>query len=409
MSVRNKFDTDEVLKETFNFAMLKRSFIYIKGEKHLFYKAITFQLIAILCGLCGPFITATAIDKAIPRGDMEFLLRLSGFSLLTIATNIFFSSKSNKITHEIGQNIVLKIRRDLYSHLQELSFSYYDSRPHGKILIRVINYVNSVSTLLSNGLINMILQLFNLFFIAIFMFTLDSAMALVVLSGLPAIFLFLISIKPMQRKGWQEYSTKSSNLNAFLSESINCMRITKLFTRESYNTNIFQGLLTDTRKAWYKAVYATSAVSPIIDFISRSVTALLILYGLFWANPMVSFGVLLAMIQYSNRFWQPINQLANIYNNFINNIAYIERIFETIDEPVLVSDVENAKNMPIIKGNVSFQNVYFAYDPEQMVLKGIDFSIKSGESVALVGHTGSGKTTIINLLSRFYNCTEGKF
>lgn len=408
MSKRNKFNEDEALKSTFNFAMAKRSMVYIRGEKVLFTKAITFQMFSIMFGLCGPFITAIAIDTAIPDKDLDRLFQLSALLVASICLNIFFASLTNRLTNLIGQNIVLKIRRDLFDHLQKLSFSYYDSRPQGKILVRVINYVNSVSNILSNGLISMCLQIFNLFFITIFMFVLDARLAMVVLSGLPAIFLFIYSIKPLQRKGFQDFSSKSSNMNAYLSESINCMKITRLFTREEYNKDIYAGLQKESKAAWYKAVYASSAVVPIIHFISRSVSALLILYALFWSVPAISFGVLLGMIQYSNRFWQPINQLANIYNAFINNVAYLERIFETIDEPVEVKDKEDAVAMPKMKGQVTFQDVSFAYDTESLVLKHIDFSVQPGESVALVGHTGSGKTTIINLLSRFYNCEMGK-
>lgn len=405
--VRNTFKVDEELEASFNLDMAKRSFVYILGEKKLFMKAVSCQVIATLCGLSAPFLTATAIDHAIPQKNLSLLFQLTGLLVGTILLNIFFTTLSNQTNNLIGQNIVQRIRHDLFVHLQKLSFSYYDSRPHGKILVRVINYVNSVSNILSNGLINMLMQLFNLVFIAIFMFLLSPELAMVVISGVPVLILFLIAIKPAQRRGWQEYSAKSSNLNAYLGESINCMKITRLFTREEYNTEVFSQLLSESKKAWYKAVYASSAVQPVINFISRAVASALILYGLFVATPMVSFGVLLGMVQYCNRFWAPINQIANIYNNFINNIAYLERIFDTLDEPVEVRDVENASIMPPMQGKVEFCNVGFSYDGEVQVLKDICFQVEPGESIALVGHTGSGKTTIINLLSRFYNCTRG--
>ncbi len=404
---RNTFKVDEELEASFNMDMAKRSLVYIRGEKKLFGKAVFCQLIATLCSLSAPFITATAIDHAIPQKNVTLLLQLTGILILTIALNIMFTTFSNQTNNLIGQNIIRRIRAELFEHLQKLSFSYYDSRPHGKILVRVVNYVNSVSNILSNGLINMLLQLFNLTFIAFFMFLLSPELALVVISGVPFLIVFLIAIKPAQRRGWQEYSAKSSNLNAYLGESINCMKITRLFTREEYNTEIFSGLLQESKKAWYKAVYASTAVQPVINFISRAVSAAVILYGLFVASPMVSFGVLLGMLQYCNRFWAPINQIANIYNNFINNIAYLERIFDTLDEPVEVRDVDNASTMPDMMGNVEFRDVGFSYDGEVQVLKDINFSVTAGESIALVGHTGSGKTTIINLLSRFYNCTQG--
>lgn len=408
MSQRNKFDTDEALKTSFNTKMIKRSFVYIRREKVLFLKAIFLQLLAILAGLSGPLLSAHAIDVAIPQKNLSLLLIMSLLLVASIALNILFLTLSSKITTEIGQNIVRDLRHDLFEHLQELSFSYFDSRPHGKILVRVINYVNSVSNILSNGLISMLLQMFNLVFIAAFMFTLNVPLGWIVVSGLPFVVLFLALIKPRQRKGWQEYSNKSSNMNAYLNESITCMKITQLFTREKYNTQVYQKLTGESKQAWFKAVRCASAVGPFIDLVSRVVIAVMILYGIFWSETVVSFGVLLAMMQYCSRFWGPINQLSNIYNNFVNNIAYLERIFETIDEPVEIEDAADAREMPEIDGNVTFEDVSFAYEKDIKVLRNVSFSVKAGESVALVGQTGSGKTTIINLLSRFYDCTEGK-
>lgn len=408
MSQRNKFDADETLKTKFNLKMLKRSFVYIRKEKKLFIQAIVLQVLAILAGLCGPLISAKAIDLAIPNKDIKLLLILSLILAASIAVYIFFITLSSKIITLIGQNIVCNLRHDLYEHIQELSFSYFDSRPHGKILVRIINYVNSVSNILSNGLISMLMQLFNLVFIAFFMFTINATLAWIIVSGLPLVIGFLVLIKPRQRKSWQDYSNKSSNINAYLNESISCMKITQLFTREQHNTSIYKRISGEAKKAWLNALFCANAVNPFIDFVSRAVIAIMILYGVFWSKDPVSFGVLLAMMQYCSRFWQPINNLSNIYNNFVNNIAYLERIFETIDEPIDVEDVPNAIDMPTITGQVIFENVTFAYEKDIPVLHNINFTVNQGESVAIVGQTGSGKTTIINLISRFYDCTQGR-
>lgn len=408
MAVKNKFNEDENLAASFNWSMVKRSFVYIKNEKLNFLKAIALQTAAILSALFVPVISAKAIDGAIPQKNIQMLLIYSALLVVCMVINIYFVTIASKVVNLIGQNIVFDLRRDLYEHMQKLSFSYYDSRPHGKILVRVINYVNSVSNILSNGLISMLLQVFNLVFIVAFMFAMDAKLSLIILSGAPVTIIFMLLIKPIQRKGWQEYSSKSSNMNAYLNESITCMNVTQLFTREKYNTDVYDDLMKEAKKKWYKAVFSSGSVGPVIDFISKAVCALLLYYGIFVANPVVSIGVLLAMMQYCSRFWQPINNIANIYNNFINNIAYLERIFETIDEPVAVHDKENATQMPSIKGDVKFENVLFEYDKGVPVLKNVSFDVTAGESVALVGHTGSGKTTIINLISRFYDCTSGK-
>ena len=408
MAKRNTFGVDETLESTFSWEMIRRCFVYIRREGRLFLRAFVLQALAMVAGLCGPLFSARVLDEAVPAGNIPMVLACCALMLACIAVNILFTTLSSRCVNVIGQNIVHDLRRDLYEHLQKLSFSYFDSRPHGKILVRVINYVNSVANILSNGLISLFLQMFNLVFIVIFMLRMDARLACVVLAGLPFAVGFILFIKPMQRRGWQAYSNKSSNMNAYLNESITCMKITQLFAREQYNADVYDGLLRDSKRAWYSAVVPSMAVSPVIDLISRSVTVAIIVYGIFAAKPAVTVGVLLAMMNYASQFWGPINQLANIYNNFINNVAYLERIFEMIDEPVEVQDAPGAAVLPEIRGDVEFHDVSFAYEKDILVLKHVNFHVKQGESVALVGHTGSGKTTIINLLSRFYNCTEGR-
>lgn len=407
MMARNKFNVDETLSQSFNLEMTKRSFVYVRQEKVRFLIAIAFQTLAVLAALCGPLCSAHALDVAVPNGDVHLLLLCVAGLLASVAVNIFFVTLSSRITAIIGQNIIRNLRRDLYAHLQQLSFDYYDSRPHGKILVRIINYVNSVSNLLSNGLINLLLQFINLIFIAIFMFITHLQLACVVLVGLPFAVGFVRVIKPAQRRGWQAYSNKSSNMNAYLNESIVCMRISQLFSREQFNTKTYEQLTNESKKAWYTASYPSISVGPAIELIRKLVTVLVIAYGIYWANPMVSVGVLIAMMQYCARFWQPINQIANFYNSFINNMAYLERIFEAIDEPVLIQNKPNAITLPPIKGDVTFEDVTFCYEKGVWVLNDVSFDVKAGQSIALVGSTGSGKSTIINLISRFYDCTEG--
>lgn len=404
---RNKFNVDEKLSQSFNMEMMKRSFVYIRQEKARFSIAIFFQTLAILAALSGPLFSAHALDTAVPNKDISLLLLCALGLVVSMGINILFATLSSRVTAIIGQNIIRSLRRDLYAHLQQLSFDYYDSRPHGKILVRIINYVNSVSNLLSNGLINLLLQFINLIFIAIFMFSMHAQLALVVLVGLPFAVGFIGIINPIQRRGWQAYSNKSSNMNAYLNESIVCMRISQLFSREKYNTDVYQELTNESKKAWYTAVYSSTSVPPVIELIRKLVTVLVIAYGIYWANPMVSVGVLVAMTQYCARFWQPINQIATIYNNFINNMAYLERIFEAIDEPVMIKDAPNTMPLPPIKGDVAFEDVTFCYEKDIKVLKNATFNVAAGQSIALVGPTGSGKSTIINLISRFYDCTEG--
>ena len=409
MARRNTYREDEVLETPFDFHHLLRASVYIK--KYMGRMILAFALSAIggITALFGPMLTQKALDEAIPDKNMRMLVILVLVLVCTYAVSVIFTTVRSRIMVKVGQGIIYDIRKDLFAHLQMLPFQYYDDRPHGKILIRVVNYVNSVSDMLSNGLINVVLEILNLIFIVIFMFLVDVKLSLVVMAGVPILAAFMLYMKKRQRKAWQQVSNKNSNLNAYLQENIVGARITQIFVREDENVETF-GILADRcRGAWMQAVKFSNLVWPGIDNISVWVRAAVFIVGLLVMGPEnVKLGVIVAITSYAARFWQPIMNLGNIFNNFINNIAYLERIFETMDEPVTVADAEDAVKMPPIKGQVTFEHVTFAYEEGKDVLKDLSFPVEPGESVALVGPTGAGKSTIVNLVSRFYNVNGGR-
>lgn len=406
---RNRYDVDEVLETPFDFAHLKRSFVYIKKYKGKMITALVLSVFAAISGLLGPLITQYALDNTIPQKNMGQLVLLTLAFVGTIAVSITFSTIRSRIMTVVGQDIIFDIRTDLFKHLQELPFEYYDNRPHGKILIRVVNYVNSVSDMLSNGIINVILECLNMLFIMIFMFFVNVKLSLVVLSGLPIFAVIMMMIKKRQRKAWQDVSNKSSNLNAYLQENITGARVTQIFTREEENAQIFDRLSEKYRKSWINAVKYSNLVWPATDNVSTLVRAAIFVVGLLVLTPAaVSLGTIVAMTSYASSFWQPIMNLSNIFNNFINNIAYLERIFETLDEPATIADKPNAQDIGDITGEVKFDDVTFSYEQGKTVLEHISFNVKPGESVALVGPTGAGKSTVVSLLSRFYDLDSGK-
>lgn len=406
---RNRYDVDEVLETPFDFAHLKRSFVYIKKYKGKMITALMLSVFAAISGLLGPLITQYALDNTIPQKNMGQLVLLTLAFIGTIAVSITFSTIRSRIMTVVGQDIIFDIRTDLFKHLQELPFEYYDNRPHGKILIRVVNYVNSVSDMLSNGIINVILECLNMLFIMIFMFFVNVKLSLVVLSGLPIFAVIMMMIKKRQRKAWQDVSNKSSNLNAYLQENITGARVTQIFTREEENAQIFDKLSEKYRKSWINAVKYSNLVWPATDNVSTLVRAAIFVVGLLVLTPAaVSLGTIVAMTSYASSFWQPIMNLSNIFNNFINNIAYLERIFETLDEPATIADKPNAQDIGDITGEVKFDDVTFSYEQGKTVLENIFFDVKPGESVALVGPTGAGKSTVVSLLSRFYDLDSGK-
>ncbi len=409
MARRNTYREDEVLETPFDYHHLLRAFVYIKKYLGKMIFALILSAIGGITGLFGPMITQRALDEAIPDKNIRMLLMLVALLCFTFILSIIFTTIRSRIMINVSQNIIYDIRKDIFEHLQKLPFQYYDDRPHGKILIRVVNYVNSVSDMLSNGLINVVLEIMNLIFIVIFMFLVDVKLSLVVMAGVPILAVFMFWIKEKQRKAWQQVSNKNSNLNAYLQENIVGARITQMFAREEENAETFAELCDRCRTTWFKAVMYSNTVWPGIDNISVWVRAAVFIVGLiFMGQGQVSLGVIVAITSYAARFWQPIMNLGNIFNNFINNIAYLERIFETLDEPVTVCDAEGAVEMPEIRGDVTFENVTFAYEEGKDVLKNVSFEVKAGESVALVGPTGAGKSTIVNLISRFYNVGQGR-
>lgn len=406
---RNKFDVDETLETPFDFRHLKRALVYVKKYRKKMILALSLSAASVIIGLFSPVITQYALDNSIPNKNIPQLILMAVLLTITILVSVVFATIRSRIMTAVGQDIIFDIRTDLFEHLQRLSFEYYDSRPHGKILVRVINYVNSVSDILSNGIINFVLEIFNLVFIVIFMFIMHWQMALVIMTGVPLLALIIGLIKKRQRKAWQEVNNKSSNLNAYLHEGLVGAKVTQLFVREEENAEIYQGLSEAYREKWMKAVTYNNLLWPSVDTISAVISAAIYFCGLLVIGPAnISLGTIVAMGGYASRFWQPIMNLSNLFNNFVNGVSYLERIFETMDEPVKVKDKDNASEMPEIKGNVKFDKVCFSYDESAEILHDLSFDIKAGESVALVGPTGAGKTTIVNLISRFYDTTGGR-
>ena len=405
---RNKFDADEEIEQKVNPRIILRLFKWIKPFSGWMVLSCLLMLLSSAISLTSPYLIRMAIDTAIPSQNYRMLIIISIIlTVSTIAVRFLLAGKL-KIMTRVAQKIIVNIRKEVITKLQALPFTYFDSRPHGKILIRVVNYVNSLSDLLSNGIIQLVSDLFTLIVIICFMFAIDPKLTLVSMAVLPVLFIVLISMKKAQHDAWKQESYKRSNLTAYLSESLNGMKVTQSFAREKVNQGIFDGLCLTCKKVWMKAVNINNIIWPVVDNLSTIGVALVYLAGINWLGDGVSIGTLVAFAGYIWRFWAPIQNLGNFYNSMVTTGAYVERIFELLDEDEDITDRPDAKELPPIRGHVQFDKVNFSYEKGNPILKNINFTITPGMSVAIVGPTGAGKTTIINLLSRFYNPDDGK-
>ncbi|MCW07102.1 ABC transporter ATP-binding protein [Listeria monocytogenes] len=405
---RNKFDIDEELETAFSAAHLKRILVYVKPYQKSIYITLFVILLANVATMIGPYLTKIVIDDTIPNKNVTQLFWIAIiFIVSVVVTGLCMRYRIRSITL-IGQDILKDIRTAIFGHLQKLPFSYFDSRPHGKILIRVVNYINMLSDLLSNGLINLISDILSVIVTLGFMLMIDPVLTLYSLALIPVLFVIVMVIKTAQRKAYQVLSNKQSNMNAYIHESIAGIKVTQSFSREEENFEIFTEVSNEYRRSWMKAVKIQFLLWPGVQNIAVMTTCLIYFVGIKGYGVDVSTGTLIAFIGYVGNFWNPVINIGNFYNSLITATTYLERIFETMDVEPDIKDVPNAKKMPPIVGNVDFKDVYFRYEEGVDILKGINFHVDAGESIALVGPTGAGKTTIINLLSRFYNINSGE-
>lgn len=406
---RNKYDVDEELGTPFSLAYCRRLLSYVVPYKKEMILTLLIMLVSSVSTLLGPYLVKIAMDTSIPNKDVKGLVVICILFFVTIVISALCMKFRIKTMTYVGQEVVKNIRSDIFNHLQKLPFSYYDSRPHGKILVRVVNYVNSLSDLLSNGLINLLTDLFSIFVIVGFMLFISPRLTLVCMIGMPILAIIVAFLAKIQRRTSQAYSNKQSNLNAYIQESISGMKVTQAFAREKENAENFRTVSGETRSTWLKSVRIQLLLWPAIENTSVFTVSLVYLIGVKSIGESITIGTLIAFVGYIWRFWNPIVNISNFYNTLIMAMAYLERIFETLDEPVSIANLPGAYEIPQIEGSVEFKDVLFKYeDEDREILKNVSFNVKPGETIALVGPTGAGKTTIISLLSRFYDVSSGE-
>jgi ATP-binding cassette subfamily B protein len=405
----NRYFEDEEM-ENLDPNNIKRILTYLKPYKYKVAVSLLLMATAAFADLLGPYLTKVAIDSYITVGDYQGLTMISLLYLALLALNGLAVRYRVLIMSKVGHQVVRNIRQHLFQHIQRLSFSYFDSIPAGKIIVRVMNNVNSLQNLLENGLINIITDVFRFLAILIIMLNLDLRLTLISITVMPVLIIIIFLLKKKIRIGWRTVQKKRSNMNAYIHESLTGMQITQAFVREKKNSGIFSDLQTDYLKNWMKTVMMSHGIFPIVLLINTTSVILMYLFGINYLNQnLVTIGTLIALLQYIWRLWQPIIDISNFYNQVLVANSAAERIFDVLDTEPDITDLPGAVTMPPIQGEIKFEAVNFSYQPEgELILKDMNFVVKPGETIAFVGATGAGKSTIINLMTRFYDIDQGK-
>lgn len=405
---RNSTNQDEKLEFHSRGYILKRLFSYLKPFKGKVAVVILLMIFVTACGLINPYLLKMALDDFVPnsniRGLIIIALGLIGVNLISL-----FAARLRIIMmSQVTNSILITIRHELYSHIQKLSFSFFDNRPVGKILARVMGDVNALKTLFATSITSFIPQLLSLVFVIIIMFSLNFNLAIAAMIILPVLGFSLFLIEAKSRNRWLSYRQKRSNVNAYTHEDFSGIKVVQGFAEEEKSESRFYNMVSEMMDAFNSSVRLNDLFWPLVELSWGIGTILVYLLGAkLIVSSDISIGTLVAFSMYITMFWRPIMNISDFYNTLITNFAAAERIFEIMSvEPDIVS-IDGAKEMPKIKGTVEFKDVSFAYDDDVKVLKNVSFKVNPGESIALVGATGAGKTTIINLLSRFYDVTEG--
>ena len=413
MSTRLRSLDDEVFEAPFDKRMFLRMLKYLKPYKKQMAIALLLMIVAAGASLVNPYLLSRAVGE-LSQGNFQnvpylFLgmvgaVLVGGLCLRLRVRTMDFS----------GRRAIAALRQDLFDHIQSLSLPFFDSRSAGKIMVRVINDVNSLNDLFTGGIINVLVDVLTLVLLVGIMFFLHWKLTLVALCTLVVLGIIIMSLRRRMRKAWQIVRAKTSTMHGYLHESLAGMRVTQTFVREKLNKEIFDETNRDIKKSWLNAVGINNLFWPCIDTLSAVGTAGVYIAGMIFMGPAgsvdgLTLADLLAILWYLGRFWEPINNLSNFYNSILAAMASMERIFEIMDTKPLVYDSKpDLPELPPIEGKIEFDHVDFWYDPGQPVLTDVSFTVEPGQTIALVGPTGAGKSTIVSLVSRFYDVTGGK-
>ncbi|MFP3387181.1 ABC transporter ATP-binding protein [Brevibacillus sp. SIMBA_040] len=406
---RFQYSIDNVIDKPYNWSQVARLAGYMKPYLNKWLPFAVLSLVAVTIVRLGvPFLMSIAIDEAIQKKDWGYLVSLTGIILGLYLLGWFESALRIRWTNQLGHSIIFDLRQQLFTHIQRLSHRFFDGRSAGSIIVRVTNDINSLQDLFTNGVVNIFIDITILIGIVVMLFVLSPTLTLGIMIVLPLMFLISIKLRKKIRLSWQKVRLKQSSINSHLNESIQGIRVTQSFTQEQENIAFFKRMNQDNYEAWRVATQRSATFRPVVDMAGAIGTAILIGLGavLIQADD-ISVGVFVAFAYYLGNFWEPISRLGQVYNQLLMAMASSERIFEFLDEKPSVPEKKGAIELGVIRGEIELVDVSFTYDGKRDVLHDISLHIRAGETVAFVGHTGSGKTSIVNLICRFYDPTSG--
>lgn len=405
----NSYKEDENNIERSKMQTLLRLFSYLMAYRGTIIIVLLIMGYGVVISLINPLIMEQAVDGHIANGDLQGLYRLLGIALFLNLLLVVTVKLRMYLMAKVCNRILLTIRQELYTHIQTLDFAFFDSRPTGKILSRIIGDINSLKDVLSNCVTTLIPDGLTVISVVVIMIVKNPKLAMASMLTIPFMAAATVYIELKAHPRWQTFRKKSANLNAFVHEDMAGIRIIQSFHAEKETRETFDGLVKEHRDSFMDAVRMSDAFGPVIDLSWGLGCILLYFTGIVILGvDRVSVGTFIAFAAYLNMFWQPIHSISNFYNQLVTNIAGAERIFEIMDTPAAIADAPEVEEMPQIEGEVCFEHVSFAYEDKVKVLDDVSFRIKPGETIALVGPTGAGKSTIVNLISRFYDVQQGK-
>ncbi|WP_110111739.1 ABC transporter ATP-binding protein [Bacillus sp. CGMCC 1.16541] len=411
--VKNRFyyKVDEVIDKPFNWKQMTRLFSYLKPyNKNLLPLSFLTVIITTAVRLVIPILIGVyTLDHAIAKQDYELLAQLVVLILSLYVVSYIANRFRIKWMNLLGQNVIYDLRKHLFTHVQKLSHRFFDSRSAGSILVRIMNDINSLQELFTSGVINLLMDLLLLIGVVTILFSLSPSLTVSIMIILPIMFFISTSLRKNIRKSWQAVRMKQSVLNSHLNESIQGVRVTQAFAQEAENVEFFNEINRENFESWRSASQKNAMFRPFVEMTNAIGTVILIIFGAFLIqHESVTIGVFVSFAFYLGMFWEPISRLGQVYNQLLMGMASSERIFEFIDEKPNVVNSKTAKEIHDLKGKIEFEQVVFSYDGKRNALNGVSFTIHEGQTVALVGHTGSGKTSIANLITRFYDVSDGK-